>query len=80
MAKHYLVENIENLRQKINREFLIRLQPEKGKSQLVGFTRLCLLVGDLHAEHYSKKALESKATAPAFKNKALAVRVVFFPR
>lgn len=49
MAKHYLVENIENLRQKINREFLIRLQPEKGKSQLVGFTRLCLLVGDLHA-------------------------------
>lgn len=80
MAKHYLVENIENLRQKINREFLIRLQPEKGKSQLVGFTRLCLLVGDLHAEHYSKKALASKATAPAFKNKALAVKVVFFPR
>lgn len=80
MAKHYLVENIENLRQKINREFLIRLQPEKGKSQLVGFTRLCLLVGDLHAEHYCKKALASKVAAPAFKNKALTAQVVFFPR
>ena len=81
MAKHYLVENIENLRQKINREFLIRLQPEKGKSQLVGFTRLCLIIGDLHAEHYAKKALSSKETAPRFSMGAgKGMQVVFFPR
>ncbi|MBO5602931.1 MAG: hypothetical protein J5957_10100 [Prevotella sp.] len=80
MARHYLAENIENLRVKINREFLIRLQPLNGKSQLVGFTRLCSMVGDLHAEHYGKKALACKSDVPKFTNRALACQVVFYPR
>ena len=61
----YAVQGIETLRAKINREFIIRLS-KNGKSQLVGFTRLCLIVGDLHAEHYAKKAICSKQQAPTF--------------
>ena len=55
----YAVQGIETLRAKINREFIIRLSKD-GKSQLVGFTRLCLIVGDLHAEHYAKKAISTE--------------------
>ena len=69
------------MRAKINREFLIRLQPKNGKSQLVGFTRLCLMIGDLHAEHYAKKALSSMADVPCFNLKSQqSMRLVFFPR
>lgn len=77
----YAVKELPALRAKINREFLIRLQPKEGKSQLVGFTRLCLIIGDLHAEHYAKKALSSKETAPRFSMGAgKGMQVVFFPR
>ena len=77
----YAVRELPALRAKINREFLIRLQPKNGKSQLVGFTRLCLMIGELHAEHYAKKALSSVADVPCFSLKgANAMQVVFFPR
>ena len=52
-----------------------------GKSQLVGFTRLCLIVGDLHAEHYAKKAICSKQQAPTFvRGGAERLCVTFSPR
>lgn len=77
----YAVRELPALRAKINREFLIRLQPKNGKSQLVGFTRLCLMIGDLRAEHYAKKALSSMADVPCFNLKGQqAMRLVFFPR
>ncbi len=62
----YAVKELPALRAKINREFLIRLQPKDGKSQLVGFTRLCLIIGELHAEHYAKKALAYRGDVPRF--------------
>lgn len=76
----YAVQNIENLRTTINREFLIRLQPKNGKSQLVGFTRFCSIVGELHAEHFAKKAIRFMGDVPRFKMGAGAMQVVFFPR
>jgi len=77
----YAVRELPALRAKINRDFLIRLQPKDGKSRLVGFTRFVLIVGELHAEHYAKKALSSKAEVPCFKLKGTnAMQVVFFPR
>ena len=54
----YAVRNIESLRATINREFIIRLHTKDGKSRLVGFTRFCDIVGDLHAEHFAKKAMK----------------------
>ena len=77
----YAVQNIETLRAKVNREFLIRLQPKGGKSMLVGFTKLCVMVGELHAEHYAKKAISSTAQYPTFvRSGAESMRVVFCPR
>ena len=77
----YSVQNIADLRRRINAEYLIRLRyPKEKKSQLVGFTRFCAIVGELHAEHYAKKALASLADVPTFKGQAGALKVVFFPR
>lgn len=76
----YTVQNIEILRAKINREFLIRLQPKEGKSRLVGFTRFISIVGELHAEHFAKKALRFSGDIPRFKMGAGAMQIVFFPR
>ena len=80
MAK-YTVQNIGSLRKKINAEYLIRLvYPKQKKSQLVGFARFCSIVGELHAEHYAKKALASLADVPTFKGQAGGLQIVFFPR
>ena len=77
----YAVQGIESLRAKINREFIIRLHTQDGKSMLVGFTKLCLMVGDLHAEHYAKKAISSTKQAPSFhRGGTQALRIVFNPR
>lgn len=70
----YQVQNIESLRAVINREFLIRLQPKDGKS------RFCSIVGELHAEHFAKKAIKFNGDVPRFKMGAGAMQVVFFPR
>ena len=50
------------------------------KSQLVGFTRFCSIVGELHAEHFAKKAMKFNGDVPRFKMGAGAMQVVFFPR
>lgn len=76
----YAVRNIESLRATINREFIIRLHTKDGKSRLVGFTRFCDIVGDLHAEHFAKKAMKFNGDVPRFKMGAGALQVVFFPR
>ena len=76
----YQVQNIESLRATINRELLIRLQPKDGKSRLVGFTRFCSIVGELHAEHFAKKAMKFNGDVPRFKMGAGAMQIVFFPR
>lgn len=76
----YKVKDLPNLRAKINREFLIRLQPKDGRSILVGFTRFCQIVGELHAEHFAEKALRYMGDVPRFKMGAGAMQVVFFPR
>ena len=90
MAKQYTIENVEDLRKKINRDFLIRLTfPQERKRivvgftrfcEMVGFTRFCEMVGDLHAEHYSRKALKSYDHAPQFKGQAGRLIVTFYPR
>lgn len=76
----YAVKNITALREKVNREFLIRLHSKDGKSRLVGFTRFCSIVGDLHAEHLAKKAINFSGDVPRFKIGAGSLQVVFFPR
>lgn len=81
MAKQYTIENVENLRKKINRDYLIRLTyPKERKRIVVGFTRFCEMVGNLHAEHYAKKALASLNHAPQFKDQAGRLIVTFYPR
>lgn len=81
MAKQYTIENVENLRKKINRDYLIRLTyPKERKRIVVGFTRFCEMVGNLHAEHYAKKALASLNHAPQFKGQAERLIVTFYPR
>ena len=81
MAKLYTIENVEDLRKKIKREYLIRLTfPKERKRIIVGFNRFCEMVGNLHAEHYSRKALKSLNRAPQFKGQSGRLIVVFYPR
>ena len=81
MAKQYTIENVEELRKKINRDYLIRLTfPKERKRIVVGFTKFCDMVGGLHAEHYSRKALKSLAHAPQLKGQAGRLIVTFYPR
>lgn len=81
MAKQYTIENIDNLRRRINREYLIRLTfPKERRRIVVGFTRFCEIVGSLHAEHYSRKTLKSLDRAPQFKGQAGRLVVTFYPR
>lgn len=81
MAKQYTIENVEDLRKKINRDYLIRLTfPKERKRIVVGFTKFCEMVGDLHAEHYAKKALKSLNHAPQFNGQAGRLIVTFYPR
>ena len=49
MAKQYTIENVEGLRKKINRDYLIRLTFPKERKRIVvvGFTRFCEIVGNL---------------------------------
>lgn len=79
--KERSIKNLSELRRRINREFLIRLTfPHERRRIVVGFTRFCEIVGDLHAEHYSRKALTSLATVPQFKGQAGRLIVTFYPR
>ena len=81
MAKQHIIENVEDLRKRINRDYLIRLTfPKERKRIVVGFTKLCETVGNLHAEHYAKKALTSINHAPQFKGQAGRLIVTFYPR
>lgn len=81
MTRQHTIKNVEALRKKINREYLIRLTfPQERKRIVVGFTRFCEMVGDLHAEHYSRKALKSLDHAPRFKGQAGRLVVTFYPR
>lgn len=81
MAKQYTIENVEELRKRINRDYLIRLTfPKERKRIVVGFTRFCEIVGNLHAEHYSMKAIKSHNFAPQFKGQAGRLVVTFYPR
>lgn len=81
MRRLYTIENVEDLRKKINRDYLIRLTfPQERKRIVAGFTKFCEMVGDLHAEHYAKKALKSLNHAPQFKGQAGRLIVTFYPR
>ncbi len=81
MAKQHIIENVEDLRKRINRDYLIRLTfPKERKRIVVGFTKFCETVGNLHAEHYAKKALTSINHAPQFKGQAGRLIVTFYPR
>ena len=81
MAKQYAIKNVEDLRKKINRDYLIRLTfPKERKRIVVGFSRFCEIVGNLHAEHYSKKALNSLNHAPQFKGQAGRLILTLYPR
>ncbi|WP_294610932.1 hypothetical protein [uncultured Bacteroides sp.] len=77
----YTIKNEDALRASINREFIIRLGfPKERRTQLVGFAKFCMIVGNLHAEHYSNKALKSNKHAPTFRGRAGALSVTFYPR
>lgn len=81
MAKQYTIKNEDDLRKRINREYLIRItQPQEHKRIVVGFTRFCQIVGNLHAEHYATKALKSRKHAPQFKGQSGRLVVTFYPR
>ena len=81
MAKQHTIADLEDLRKNINRDYLIRLTfPKERKRIVVGFTRFCEIVGDLHAEHYSRKALKSRNDVPQFKGQAGRLVVTFYPR
>ena len=81
MAKQYTIEDVAELRKKINRDYLIRLTlPKERKRIVVGFTKFCEMVGNLHAEHYCHKALKSLNHAPTFKGQAGRLIVTFYPR
>lgn len=81
MAKQHIIENVEDLRKRINRDYLIRLTfPKERKRIVVGFTKFCETVGNLHAEHYSRKALKSLNRAPQFKGQSGRLIVTFYPR
>ncbi len=48
MAKQHTIENLEDLRKTINRDYLIRLTfPKEHKRIVVGFTKFCDMVGNL---------------------------------
>ncbi len=81
MRRLYTIENVEDLRKKINRDYLIRLTfPKEHKRIVVGFTRFCEIVGNLHAGHYCNKALKSPNQAPQFKGQSGRLLVTFYPR
>ncbi len=81
MAKQHIIKDEADLRKKINRDYLIRLTfPKERKRIVVGFTEFCEMVGNLHAEHYSRKALKSLNHAPRFKGQAGRLIVTFYPR
>lgn len=81
MAKQYTIENVEGLRKKINRDYLIRLTfPQEHKRIVIGFTRFCEIVGNLRAEHYSNKALKSLNHSPQFKGQSGRLIATFYPR
>ena len=81
MARQYTIENIEELRKTINRDYLIRLTfPKERKRIVVGFTKFCETVGNLHAEHCSRKAIRSMSRAPQFRGQAGRLIVTFYPR
>lgn len=80
MAKQYIIKDEADLRRTINRDYLIRLTfPRERRRIVVGFTRFCEIVGKLHAEHYSRKALKSFNYAPQFKGQAGRLVVTFYP-
>lgn len=81
MAKQYTFDEVEDIRKRINRDYLIRLTfPKERKRIVVGFTKFCEIVGNLHAEHYSRKALKSQNHAPQFKGQSGRLVVTFYPR
>lgn len=81
MRRLYTIENVEDLRKKINRDYLIRLTfPQEHKRIVVGFTKFCEMVGNLHAEHYSRKALKCRNRVPQFKGQSGRLSVTFYPR
>lgn len=81
MVRQHTIKNVEDLRKRINRDYLIRLTfPKERKRIVVGFAKFCEIVGDLHAEHYSRKALNSFNPVPQFKGRAGRLVVTFYPR
>lgn len=81
MAKQYLIENEAELRKSINRNYLIRLTfPQARQRIIVGWARFCELVGNMHAEHYAKKALKAVCDVPEYRGQAGRLIVTFYPR
>lgn len=80
MAQYSKNTNVPALRAEINKEYIIQILRKDKTSRLVGFTRLCLLVGDLHAIHYCQKALKIYAAKKSFNHHSGGFSVVFYRR
>lgn len=80
MAKYNADIDIAELRAELNREYLIQILQKDGSTKLVGFTRLCMMIGELHAIHYCVKALKAYAPKKCFNYHSGGFQVVFYQR
>ena len=69
------------LRQWVNSHFLIKVSQDEGRTfRLMGYTRLCLEIGEPFVEHIVKKAQRSKVTHPTYKSRRNGATIVFYNR
>lgn len=74
------MNDLEQIRTQLNREYLMRVIMPDGHVRLVGFTMLCSLIGELHAVHFSKKVLKAYKPLMSYQFPSKSVRVVFVRR
>lgn len=69
------------LRQWVNSHFLIKVSHDNGRTfRLMGYTRLCLEIGESFVEHIVLKAQRSTAVHPTYKSRRNGATIVFYNR
>lgn len=75
-----IMNDLEQCRAELNREYLVRVIMSDGHVRLVGFTTLVLLIGELHAVHFSKKVIKAYRSVHSFNFPSKSLRVTFVRR